>query len=140
VAEPLNDLRARHDLPADPGLAMLDRDLVLSPFPASFRDPTSPASPNTHLFRSVEPEEGAVPDWLRALSDRPVVYLTLGTIFNLESGNLFERALAGLSELPGSIVVTVGRELDPQSLGPQPSNVFVRRYVPQSLSCRTAAS
>ena len=63
----------------------------------------------------------------------PAVYLTLGTIFNLESGDLFERALAGLRELPGSVVVTVGRELDPQILGPQPPNVLVRQYIPQSL-------
>jgi UDP:flavonoid glycosyltransferase YjiC (YdhE family) len=136
VVEPLNDLRARHDLPADPDLAMLDRYLVLSPFPASFRDPRFPPSPNTHLFRSVTPDgsaDGLAPTWLRELSDGPIVYLTLGTIFNLESGDLFERALAGLGELPGYVVVTVGREIDPQSLGPQPANVVLRGYVPQSL-------
>jgi UDP:flavonoid glycosyltransferase YjiC (YdhE family) len=110
---------------------MLDRYLVLSPFPASFRDPAAPQSPNTHLFRSMEPDEPA-PEWLRELPDGPLVYLTLGTIFNQESGDLFERALAGLRELPGRVVVTVGRELDPQVLGPQPSNVLVRSYVPQS--------
>jgi MGT family glycosyltransferase len=43
-----------------------------------------------------------------------------------------ERALAGLRELPWRVVVTVGREIDPQSLGPQPSNVLLRSYVPQS--------
>jgi UDP:flavonoid glycosyltransferase YjiC (YdhE family) len=131
VVEPLNDLRTRHQLPADPGLAMLDRYLVLSPFPASFRDPNARPSPNTHLFRSIEPVEPA-PEWLRESPDGQVVYLTLGTIFSQESGDLFERALAGLRELPGRVVVTVGREIDPQSLGPQPSNVLVRSYVPQS--------
>ena len=136
VVEPLNDLRAAHGLAADPGLAMLDRYLVLSPFPASFRDPAFPPSPNTHLFRSISAEDSAdslAADWLRAVPDGPIVYLTLGTIFNLESGDLFERALAGLGELPGSVVVTVGRELDPQILGPQPPNVLVRQYIPQSL-------
>jgi UDP:flavonoid glycosyltransferase YjiC (YdhE family) len=131
VVEPLNDLRRRHELPADPGLAMLDRYLVLSPFPACFHDPNAPSSPNTHLFRSMEPDEPAL-EWLRELPDGPVVYLTLGTIFNQESGDLFERALAGLRELPGRVLVTVGREIEPQSLGPQPSNVVVRSYVPQS--------
>jgi MGT family glycosyltransferase len=41
------------------------------------------------------------------------------------------------------IVVTVGRELDPQVLGPQPSNVHVRSYIPQSLllaRCQLAVS
>ena len=71
-------------------------------------------------------------DWLAALP-RPVTYLTLGTIFNLESGDLFERVLAGLRGLPGSVVVTVGRNLDPTSLGPQPANVHVHRFIPQSI-------
>lgn len=131
VIEPLNYLRASHGLPPDPGLAMLDRYLVLSPFPASLRDPAAPASPNTHLFRSMEPEE-SIPDWLREAGDGPLTYLTLGTIFNQESGDLFERALAALRNLPGRVVVTLGRELDPRALGRQPANVLARSYVPQS--------
>ena len=131
VAEPLNQLRAKHGLPGDPGLAMLDRYLVLSPFPPRLRDPAASPSPNTHHFRPVE-DDGPAPAWLRDAADGPLAYLTLGTIFNQESGDLFERALAALSELPGRVVVTVGRELDPPALGPQPPNVLVRRFVPQS--------
>ena len=41
--------------------------------------------------------------------------------------------LAGLSGLPVSVVVTVGREVDPATLGRQPANVRVEQYVPQSL-------
>jgi UDP:flavonoid glycosyltransferase YjiC (YdhE family) len=131
VVEPLNDLRARHGLPPDPELAMLDRYLVLSSFPACLRDPAAPASPNTHRFRSAEPDE-PVPEWLGEVGDGPLTYLTLGTIFNQESGDLFERALAALRKLPGRVVVTLGRELDPRALGPQPANVLVRSYVPQT--------
>ena len=29
-------------------------------------------------------------------------------------------------------MVTVGRDLDPASLGPQPTNVHIRRYIPQN--------
>ena len=71
-------------------------------------------------------------EWLKELP-KPVIYLTLGTIFNLESGDLFERVLTGLNRLPGSVVVTVGRDLDPASLGPQPANVHAHRFIPQSL-------
>lgn len=131
VAEPLNELRASHGLAPDPELAMLGRYLVLSSFPACLRDPAARASPNTHLFRSVESDEPA-PAWLRAAGDGPVTYLTLGTVFNQESGDLFERALAALRNLPGRVVVTLGRELDPEALGPQPPNVVARSYVAQS--------
>ena len=135
VLEPLTTLREAHGLPPDPALEMLQRNLVLSPFPPRFRDPAVTPAPNTHAFRSVDPELGAdtaETEWLAALPE-PITYLTLGTIFNLESGDLFERVLAGLRELPGSVVVTVGRDLDPGVLGPQPENVHVRRFIPQSL-------
>jgi MGT family glycosyltransferase len=72
------------------------------------------------------------PAWLAGLVE-PVVYVTLGTIFNLESGDLFERVLAGLRGLDVEVVVTVGRDLDPSELGPQPANVHVERYLPQAL-------
>lgn len=136
VTEPLNELRATYGLPPDPELVMLRRYLVLAPFPPSFRDPANPLPPTGHTIRPVLADAAAgevEPAWVAELSVRPIVYFTLGTIFSLESGDLFERVLAGLSELPVSVVVTVGRELEPQELGPQPANARVERYVPQSL-------
>ena len=62
----------------------------------------------------------------------PVVYFTLGTVFNHESGDLFSRVLAGLRELPINLIVTVGRDLDPATLGLQPAHVRVERFVPQA--------
>ena len=136
VTEPLNELRAEHGLPPDPELVMLHRYLVLAPFPPSFRDPANPLPPTGHVIRPI-PADAAAGEaetpWLAELKARPIVYFTLGTIFNLESGDLFERVLAGLSELPVSVVVTVGRELEPEALGLQPANVRVEQYVPQSL-------
>lgn len=125
IAEPLSALRAEHGLPPDPELAMLSRYLVLSPFPPSFRDPAFPLPATAHAIRlsAVEP----------APSDGvPTVYFTLGTVFNLESGDLFERVLAGLRELPIEVVATVGSQIDPVEFGPLPDNVRVERYVDQS--------
>jgi MGT family glycosyltransferase len=74
-----------------------------------------------------------VPAWLAALpTDRPVVYATLGTVFHLEAGDLLERMIAGLRDLPVTLVVTTGREIDPAAFGPQPAHVRIERYVPQS--------
>jgi UDP:flavonoid glycosyltransferase YjiC (YdhE family) len=135
VREPLNALRHEHALPPDPELTMLRRHLILSPFPPSFRDPTNPLPHNARAIRAVAAEGSASTDaapWLTGREARPLVYFTLGTIFNLESGDLFERVLAGLRELSAEVVVTVGREFDPQVLGRQPSTVHVRSYIPQS--------
>lgn len=135
VAEPLDAIRAEHGLQLDPDLTMPARDLVVSPFPPSFRDPGSPLP--EHAI-SIRPDPGrslpgSAPDWLSHLPQRPTVYFTLGTIFNQESGDLFDRVLAGLRELPATVVVTVGRSLDPERFGPQPDNVHIERYIPQSL-------
>jgi UDP:flavonoid glycosyltransferase YjiC (YdhE family) len=134
VAGPLNALRAEHGLDPDPDLAMVRRHLVLSPVPQRFRDPTWPLPATAQLFRPEgAPVDGPAPAWLADLPDRPMVYVTLGTVFNQESGDLFERILAGLRDLRLAIVVTVGCGIDPADLGPQPANVRVERHVPQSL-------
>jgi UDP:flavonoid glycosyltransferase YjiC (YdhE family) len=138
VAEPLNRLRAAHGLPADPALAMLSRDLVLAPFPPSYRDPAYPLPATAHSFRPqarpVRPGAG-LPAWAAYPQRAPLVYFTLGTVFNIESGDLFQRVLAGLRELPINLIVTLGREIDPAELGPQPANVRVARYIPQACRC-----
>lgn len=134
VAAPLAALRAEHGLGPDPELAMLRRHLVLSPVPPSFRDPAHPLPTTARLIRpSVGEAAAEVPAWLAALpTDRPVVYATLGTVFHLEAGDLLERMVAGLRELPVTLVVTTGREIDPAAFGPQPAHIRIERYVPQS--------
>lgn len=132
VAAPLDRLRGEHGRPADPDLAALSRYLVLSPFPPSFRDQADPLPATAHGFRSTWAVESAAPPVLERLRGRRTVHLTLGTIFNTESGDLFSRVLAGVRELPVEVVVTVGRGVDPAELGPQPNNVHVERYVAQA--------
>ena len=136
VAASLDAIRSEHGLPPDPDVAMPSRHLVVSPFPPTFRDPAFPLPPHTHSIRAgpqhADHLHSALP-WLPPASGLPLVYLTLGTVFNTESGDLFERALGSLRELPVEVVVTVGRDLDPGRFGPQPAHVHIERYVPQSL-------
>jgi UDP:flavonoid glycosyltransferase YjiC (YdhE family) len=127
VAEPLNDLRTRHGLPPDPDLAMLDRYLVFAPGPPRFRDPKFPLGPTAHAIRPAALEQNPTP--IRA-GTKPLVYFTLGSVFNMESGDLFARVLTGLRDLAVDVVATVGAELDPASLGPQPVSVRVERFIP----------
>jgi UDP:flavonoid glycosyltransferase YjiC (YdhE family) len=134
VAEPLDELRAEHGLPSDPELAMRARYLVLSPFPSRFRDPAFPLPATAHPFRllTVRPEVDDAPSWPVRLPGAPTVYFTLGTVFNLECGDLFARVLAGLGALPINVVATVGPQIDPEELGPLAENVHVERYLPQA--------
>jgi UDP:flavonoid glycosyltransferase YjiC (YdhE family) len=135
VAEAVNALRDEHRLPPDPAMAARARHLVISPFPPSFRDPAYPLPPTALSIRPAEPDPEAIDatfSWLAARPPRPVVYFTLGTVFNMESGDLFGRVLAALRDLDVNAVATVGREIDPLTLGPQPEHVRVERFVPQA--------
>jgi MGT family glycosyltransferase len=93
-------------------------DLVLCGFPPSLRSVPLPAT--AHAFRPCE----------AAHAEGDAIYFTLGTIFNLESGDLFTRVLAGLRG--HEVIVTVGRNLDPEDIGPQPPGIRVERFLPQA--------
>ncbi|WP_410579450.1 glycosyltransferase [Amycolatopsis sp. lyj-108] len=129
VDDALNEVRAAHGLSPQRNLEMAYRHLVLSPFPASFRDPRFPLPPTAQPFHSPVPGRGPAPDW--HVGGRPALYFTLGTIFNTESGDLFARALAGLREVEATCVVTVGNLIDPAEFGRQPEHIHLAKYLPQ---------
>lgn len=73
-----------------------------------------------------------LPAWAGDLAPRPTVYVTLGTLDN-DAPGVLEAVVEGLRDEPLNVLVTVGPSRDPAELGPQPANVRVERYVPQSL-------
>ena len=155
LAEPLDEVRVGLGLAPDPALDMLQRDLVLVPCPPSFRDPAFPLPTTAHAIRPavLEPMSAGPSDadaWLRDLARRrsagpgtgPAVYATLGTIFNMESGDLLHRIVDGLTGLAGpagsdgsdvEVIATVGRQLDPATWGAVPPAVHLERYIPQAM-------
>ncbi|WP_124390528.1 glycosyltransferase [Rhodococcus wratislaviensis] len=135
IREPLAQLRALHGLRGDPTGSELTRDLVVSPFPPSFRHPDFPLSETAVSIRAeTEPATGryAAVDWLVTGDEPRRVYLTLGTVFNTESGDLFARVLDGLRRLPVRVLATVGRNIDPATIPVTADNIRIERFVPQS--------
>lgn len=131
AADALDAVRAEFGLPSDPEMQMLSRYLVLSPFPRGYRDPAFPLPATAHFLRLV------MPDYTAKLpvsfpNDAPLVYFTLGTVFDRESGDLFTRVITGLHDLPINLLVTVGKFIDPAEFGEQPPNVRIERYIPQA--------
>jgi UDP:flavonoid glycosyltransferase YjiC (YdhE family) len=102
---------------------LLSRHLVLNPFPPGFRDPRHPLPAPTRGVRLYD----ATP---HAPGERPRVYFSLGTIFDLESGDLFERVLDALATVDVDAVATIGRRLERSSFA-APPNVRIEQYVPQ---------
>jgi UDP:flavonoid glycosyltransferase YjiC (YdhE family) len=64
-------------------------------------------------------------------SAEPLVYVTLGTVFN-DDLELFLVAVEAARELGIRVVVTLGPGNDPAVLGPQPSHVRVEQFIPQA--------
>ena len=95
--------------------------------PGARRDgrPVDPAGP-----RRIAPDERLPPQFLE-LPDRPLVYVTLGTVFN--DPDLARSVLDAIQDLPISIAVTTGPGIDPALLGRRPANVAAAPFVPQAL-------
>ncbi|HWC10770.1 MAG TPA: glycosyltransferase [Acidimicrobiales bacterium] len=116
------------------------RHLYLDICPPSFQSPDVALAPSRQPVRPVPFDTvpfdtaagGGRPSWGGDLPDRPTVYVTMGTIFNSAPG-LFEMLLEGVRDEPFNVIVTVGHDRDPEELGPQPANVRVERYLPQSM-------
>src|SRR5205085_5969457 len=73
-------------------------------------------------------------EWVSELKepDRPTVYATLGTFDNNRT-DILSAILDALRDERLNLILTVGRNRDPSEFGPQPPNVHVERYIPQSL-------
>ncbi|MGC4937441.1 glycosyltransferase [Kribbella sp. DT2] len=124
LAGPLGEVRAEHNLPPDPDLTFLDRGLILSPFPPSFRHPSFPLAPNAFSYRTTDVVPHTQPK-------TPTIYFTLGTLFQPDTDDLFGRVLTGLQAVDANVVVTVGDRNDPAALGPQPDHIRIERFIPQ---------
>jgi len=135
-AEPLARLRELNGLPRDPDVTMPFRYLHLAAAPPRFRLAGESVAPTAHPLRPVNFEAGdeEIPPWVADLPDRPTVYATLGTLASqsLVAHTLFPAMLAALRDEPVNLILTVGRDNDPADFGPQPENVHIARFIPQS--------
>jgi UDP:flavonoid glycosyltransferase YjiC (YdhE family) len=116
----------------------LFRYLYLDVAPPSLQSAEIDQVPVAHAVQNAAIEPGtegdALPEWVGDLpADRPVVYVSLGTVFNARARDVFAAVLAGLRAEPVSAVLTVGHDNDPADFGPQPEHVHVERFIPQSL-------
>jgi MGT family glycosyltransferase len=118
--------------------------LIYSPPGFSLQDvgepgPLRPLPPTTHFLRPDvfdQAGEERLPAWITGLPEQPTVYVTLGTEVNKEPDlypSVMQTIITGLRDLPIHLIVTLGRDKDPADFGPQPPNVHIERYIPQSL-------
>ena len=107
--------------------------LYLDIYPPELQPLAATHVPRRQLLRPVA-DDGTLDDSSPlplpdTLSDAPLVYVTMGTVFN--SPEPLRVVLAALADLDVRALVTVGPKADPSMVGSQPAHVRVERYVPQ---------
>jgi UDP:flavonoid glycosyltransferase YjiC (YdhE family) len=92
------------------------------------------------LLRPVSIDTGAensIAAWLAQPDDRPLVYLTFGTVFNATTG-AFAAAVEAIKALDVRALVTVGPRESVDAFGALPENIVVAHYVPQHVTLQRA--
>jgi UDP:flavonoid glycosyltransferase YjiC (YdhE family) len=127
-------VRREVGLPSDRSVSAWTRQLTFSPLPPSWLGGRDWETRVRH-FRVLLSEGSAdfCPAWLASMGrDRPLVYATLGTVFN-KMRRLRTAMLDALAALDADVLMTIGRDVDPRGIGSVPSNVRVEPFVAQSL-------
>lgn len=76
-------------------------------------------------------------EWAPPSGDLPVLLVSLGTAYNARP-EFFRMVLASAAEQPWHVVLAIGDQVDPGSLGPVPANVEIHRQAPQLAVLRHA--
>ncbi|WP_033294516.1 glycosyltransferase [Amycolatopsis jejuensis] len=124
----------------DDATATWGRQLTLTSLPPSWFTGAETEATVRH-FRLPLADSPATPGppWLAALGrERPLVYATLGTVFN-RLRKARQPLIDGLAELDVDVLLTVGSTVDPDSLGPVPPRMRIERFVPQAYAMSQAS-
>ena len=129
----LNERRAELGLGPDPNMVMPHRYLQLLPMP-----PRLYGVEKSLTMHAVRPllfdrfKDETLCDWVGSLPYHVTIYATSGNTFQRDP-DILRTVVKGLRDEPVNLIVTVGRDADPASLGHQPPNVRVEHWVPNSL-------
>ncbi|ADV67623.1 macrolide family glycosyltransferase [Deinococcus maricopensis] len=79
---------------------------------------------------SVAPRAREATTDLPRLDERPLVYVSLGTVFNHKL-DFFRECVHAFADGQYQVILSVGQSTDPAALGPLPPHMHARAYVPQ---------
>jgi UDP:flavonoid glycosyltransferase YjiC (YdhE family) len=132
----VTELLDAYGLPPDPAFERPTRWLYLDMSPRALTGAMYGTPPTVHHIRFESDDtrgiDAPLPGWIDRLGDRPLVYVTTGTLFD-PSGDLLSIAAQGAARLDVEVLVTARPPKEPTRQGPLPANVHVEEYVPHTL-------
>jgi MGT family glycosyltransferase len=124
----------------DPG-ATVSKLAVITQTPKEFDFPGIPWPAQFHYAGPFHDDEGREPvlfPW-EELTDQPLIYASLGTLVN-GLDHMYKHILEAVEPLADvQVVLSVGKNITPENLGPIPSNTIVVRSAPQIELMKRAA-
>ncbi len=145
ITDPLEELGRLAGLAEGRVSFALASETVLSVVPEMLDHGGEPAPPESaHFLRFHVPASASnaprLPDWGDPAA--PLIYVTFGSVTgSLPSfAGVFRQALDALADVDARVLMTVGRKVDPDELGPLPSNAHVKQWWPQDAVLRQAAA
>ena len=107
-------------------------DIYLDISPPGLGDASGHGFPHRLPLRPVPFAEplGELPGWVSEARDRPLAYVTLGTVV-FERIDVLKAAVDGLAQLEVDVLVALGPNGDPDALGVLPRRVRAQLFVPQ---------
>jgi UDP:flavonoid glycosyltransferase YjiC (YdhE family) len=131
---------AEHGLDGERVTAVDFEVLRIDRTPPSLETPGYVAPANAVNVRP-EPYDGGgeLPAWFDDLGERPLVYVTLGTVMN---GNipLFRLIADALADQPFDVVIALGHGIPRSALGDVADNIRVGGYLPQTRILQLASA
>ncbi|WP_372430657.1 glycosyltransferase [Microbacterium hibisci] len=145
IGDPLDELGRLAGLVEGRLTSALATEPILSLVPELLDHACGPAPTGSDdLLRFREPLAASsgprLPDWGDPAA--PLVYVTFGSVTGSlpPFAGVFRQALDALAEVEARVLMTVGREVAPDALGPLPSNAHVEQWRPQDAVLRQAAA
>ena len=111
---------------------VFSRRAIIAQLPECLEFPRHHKPPHLHYTGPFQDNRGRYVTtfpW-EALSDRPLVYASMGTIRN-RSASVFHDIAAACASFPTQLVISLGGGLDPLTIGPLPGHPIVVQYAPQ---------
>jgi len=121
--------------------ATVSKLAVITQTPKEFDFPGIPWPAQFHYAGPFQDDEGREPvvfPWDQ-LTDKPLIYASLGTLVNGRH-DVYKHILEAVQPLKDfQVVLSVGKNINPENLGPIPSNTLVVRSAPQIELLKRAA-